>query len=122
MKKYFLNKNKKVIISVLVVAVFFAVSFFIVSGAGFGLRDFGGNITGTINCTCSNNTLVIVNGNTTSGQYIYDSSTEVKTGKGIPAGRIIIGKYSSGGVCKIGEEPYCTTIGNDGTMSWIGTD
>ena len=119
--KQVLKKKKILIFSVLILIGFFA-SFSVVLGAGFFW--FGGRIASTTQCTCSSGSQVSIIGypSTFTGTYLYSPATQLRTGKGIPGGNMILGIYSPGGSCMMAGDP-CTSLPiTKGTMKIIGTN
>ena len=121
--KYFFRKRKILTFSVLILIVFFA-SFSVIFAAG--LPWFGGRITTVVPCTCSTGFQVGIIGYpaTFSGTYLYlPGATQVRGKGNVLPSRLILGLYSSGGVCMIGIPPECSNLQiSKGTMKIIGTN
>ncbi|HSE56800.1 MAG TPA: hypothetical protein VLB02_01810 [Candidatus Paceibacterota bacterium] len=83
----------------------------------FGGNFYAGRRTGSLSCTCTNNTLIYIQDvvSNTSLALIYDSSTKLYANNNI-YGTYLMGSYSSGGQCEqyVGEE--CEEVKSDGTM------
>lgn len=115
------KKRKALMFSILILVVFFTSFSFVFA---VGLPYFGGKITNVTQCTCSPGSQVTIIGYpaTFSGTYLYSPATLLKTGKGVRANAMILGKYSYGGTCMMAGEP-CTSLPiTKGTMTMIGTN
>ncbi len=119
-----INSRKKGLkISILILVLFF-VSFSFVLAAGS--LWFGGRITSTMQCNCSGGSQVTISGLGAkySGTYLYlPGATQIRGKGNVLSGRFIIGKYSPGGECMMGTQPYCIVLPiSKGTMNLIGTN
>jgi hypothetical protein len=79
---------------------------------------FGGMRTAYLTCTCSGNTLIYINNYASGGgslALVYDGSARLYSHNSI-FGTYLLGSYSPGGSCRIGEEPYCEDMDVDGSF------
>lgn len=79
---------------------------------------FGGIRTGMLACTCSGNMLIYINNYVNGGGSLalsYNGSGRLFSNGNI-FGTYLLGSYSPGGICRIGIQPYCTTVRVDGSF------
>lgn len=79
---------------------------------------FGGMRTAYLTCTCSGNTLIYVNNYVSGGgslALVYDGSAKLYSHNSI-FGTYLLGSYTSGGICRVGQEPYCDDMDVDGSF------
>lgn len=119
-----MNKDKQFISFVLLVGVLIIFSFFVnkKTEAGFAFANpFGGRVTSTQTCTCSEGTQVTIQGpGQSSGTYLYKSSARGYKYRFISPGRNVVGKYSNGGSCKMTGDPCYEVPITKGTITIFG--
>ncbi len=83
---------------------------------------FGGRVTSKIPCTCSTGYQITVSGpGQSNGTYLDLGSEKSYSHNVITPGRNLLGGYTPGGVCLIGEAPYCEELNiSKGTVSFFG--
>ena len=92
--------------------------------SSFGGGMFGGRVTTMVSCVCNTDDgyqASVQGPSSSSGTYLYNNSTKVAGGGKLSMMNHVLGKYSTGGVCLVGEQPYCTELPiTKGTMTKIG--
>lgn len=94
-------------------------------GGGGTSQQFGGRVTSTTQCTCSDSVLIDiqdVRGQTLSLLYVYGVSETYSYYNVQGTGQNVLGTYTSGGSCLVVSGTSCSTEGNpSGTIQKIGT-
>lgn len=77
---------------------------------------FGGRLTGTFYCNCSNSLMLFIQDYASGGlkRFIYGPGSNLLVGS--PYGLYQIGSYSGGGICLIYTGDSCKSLNNDGLI------
>lgn len=108
------------LLALIAVVSFFALSSKNVKGQASGGIGFGGVVTASYPCPCSGNFLLTVVG-PKGGQFVYYPGTQAFLSYNLPmVGVGVVGNYTPGGVCLIPIPYGCTTAGFPiGTISSV---
>lgn len=86
---------------------------------------FGGKVTASVLCTCNtdmSSKITIQGPGSSSGTYLYVPANKKYANYSVQSGKYLLGKYKSGGACKMLAYPKCTTETiSKGTIDFTGT-
>jgi len=77
--------------------------------AGAGSSWYGGKVNIMFPCTCDPELQYVVLGPPSAGSYLYEGQIDYRE-HSLTFGVWALGKYSPGGECLMGVEPYCYTL------------